>query len=219
MTTVIAPKEAVAPKIVGKAIYLELEIDPEVPEDIQKRASWQRAYNPTKQVILFPAWTDDYGKTHRSRFMEREVSSTTPRAQWDFSPPITPVSELVTDENAETYYSGRYFDYKVYTKDELVIMPESDIVEATFRNADLMLKKMMITTYYEWEKDPETGDRVGDATMKASQAWRIRSDKPLAVEVTDEDMKLLGNSKTPQAVIRRVAKLRSSIDSFPEKLS
>jgi hypothetical protein len=210
MTSVIAPKEVVAPKIVGKAIYLELEIDPEASEEVQRKASWYASEKPTKQLIFFPAWTDDEGVAHRSRVMSREISSSSPRAQWTFSGGISPMTELVED-NSSSYYAGRYYDYKFYSKQEVALMAEADVAESTLRHADIMLKTFMGVTYYEYPegKEPE---------VKGAQGWTIRSDKPLAVEVTDEDMKLIGNSSTPQAVIRRINKLRTAIDSFPEKL-
>jgi len=51
------------------------------------------------------------------------------------------------------------------------------------------------------------------------QGWIVRENKTVVVEVTTDDLQIVRDSKTPQAVIRRINKVRNSLDNFPEKLA
>jgi hypothetical protein len=73
-------------------------------------------------------------------------------------------------------------------------------------------RELLGTAYGEVIKDEPESSVV--------QAWVVRDDTPLAVEITNEDMALLHDeSKTPQAVIRRINKVRESVLTFPNKLA
>jgi hypothetical protein len=207
ITGVTAPKEVVPPRLVGKALYLELEMNPEIPEDKRYRISWEHAHNPTKQLIIYPSWIDDSGKSHRGIAMERIVSSTTPRAQWDFSSKISPITTPTKDESSHAYYADKYLDYKEIPRAEQGVMPESDLRQATITHAEILVKKATQVVFF--------GE---DDSQYVQQGWIVRGNKPIAVEVTDEDLKLVLERKTPQAVIRRINKVRATLDNFPEKL-
>jgi len=60
-------------------------------------------------------------------------------------------------------------------------------------------------------------DENGESTMVATQTWVVRDSKPLAIEMTNEELDLARSGKTPQAVIRRIQKARLSA-GFPEKI-
>jgi hypothetical protein len=60
-------------------------------------------------------------------------------------------------------------------------------------------------------------DENGESTMVATQTWVVRDSKPLAIELTNEELDLARSGKTPQAVIRRIQKARLSA-GFPEKI-
>jgi hypothetical protein len=70
----------------------------------------------------------------------------------------------------------------------------------------------MLSVTYEGEGD-ERVEVVG-------QGWVVRDDKPFSVEITDQDIREVYKEwKTPQAVIRRINKVRGTLDKFPESLA
>jgi hypothetical protein len=148
--------------------------------------------------------------------MSREISEQTPRSQWSFGVGISPIGELKDDPENSTYYSQKYYDYDNLKSDEIALMSEEDVIKATIKNANLIIRREMIAT--KWERTPSPTGELSDPISVAYQGWVVREDKPLAIEVTDEDMKLVRHSTTPQAVIRRINKVRATIDNFPEKL-
>lgn len=208
-TTAIA-----TPKIVGNALYLELVGNPALTKDEQDALlGWRK--DATKQVIIFPQYQDDTGRSQEAIIMTREVSKTYPRAQWDmnrarsFPKPITAeqLAEAYADTSSYTWVS--YEDYKTTEWAEL---PEKSKSEARALWLDLQLRNTMSST--GWVRN-ESGER----TELAGQVWVVRESKPIAIEITDEDMRLVNDYKTPQAVIRRINKVRESLENFPEKLS
>lgn len=219
MTSVTAPKEVLPPKLMGKAIYLELEIDPTLPEQLQRKADWDYENKPTRQVIIFPSWTDDSGKTHGVRAISRDVSVRRPRAQWDWTQPLRPLRKKPEGEST-SYYAETYDEFDAIPKEEQALMPKEDLGKAYELAGDIFLKRIVMETSYKYPVNPETGeeDREQERFQFAYPAWRIRENKPFAVEVTDEDLRQVLNTTTPQAVIRRINKVRSSLDNFPEKL-
>jgi hypothetical protein len=208
MTSIVSPA---TPKIVGKALYLELVSNPALDEDTSRVVNgWQ--HNGTKQILIFPEYQDDLGKTHEAVAMSRIVSSHTPRSQWDTTylrhpkPLDTPLPE-----EKPAFYND-YFSVQTYSNAEWDELPIAGKAESKKLAIELYLRGEMIGTKYVGEGE--------DRTMVAEQGWVIRDDKPFAVEVTDEDYyDLHRNSKTPQAVIRRINKVRESISSFPNKLA
>ena len=100
-----------------------------------------------------------------------------------------------------------------YSNAEWDALTSREQFEARKRAIAIMLKNVMIDTYYS---EPDT---EGNRTTLAGQGWIVREGKPIAVEITDQDMtELHSDSKTPQAVIRRINKVRTTLDKFPTKL-
>ena len=219
MTSVTAPKEVIPPKLMGKALYLELEIDPTLPEHLQRRADWDYENKPTRQVVIFPAWVDDSGKRHSGSAMSRDVSVRRPRAQWDWTSPLRPVRRKPEPETP-SYYSESYEDFETIPKEEQRIMSLEDLNKAYQLAGDVYLRRLVMETSYKYPINPETGeeDREQERVQFAYPAWRVRESKPFAVEITDEDLRQVQGRTTPQAVIRRINKVRKGLDNFPEKL-
>lgn len=202
-TTAIA-----TPKIVGKALYLELVGDKNLPEDeLRQLLGWQ--HKGTKQIILFPEYQDDTGKVWGAVVMERLISEHSPKAQWDF----TYVDRLRT-KPAEPNGDNHYVNYNNYSNAEWDSLTQREKFEARKRGLEVVLRNQMISTTYG------TPDSEGNRTTIAKQGWVIREGKPISVELTDEDLNELHlKTKTPQAVIRRINKVRESLDKFPTKLA
>lgn len=200
---------AVAPKIAGKALYLELIGDPNMDEDTRRRIlGWQ--HNGTKQLIIFPEYQDDTGKVWGAVVMSRIVTSTSPRAQWDFT--YVDRFRVKANENANGDYG--YLSYSSYTKAEWDSLTEREKFDSRKLAMQVLLKNNLISTTYG-EPDEE-----GARPTIAKQAWVVRDSKPISVELTDSDMdELHRHTKTPQAVIRRINKVRDTLDKFPEKLA
>lgn len=196
------------PKIVGKALYLELVPDSSKSEDeLRGLLGWQ--FNGIRQVILFPEYQDDTGKTYGAVLMSRTLSSVSPKAQWDF---IYTDTYRVKEGVASEAYSGSYIDYPNYSREEWAEATEREKFEARKRGLAIALKNQLLST--TWITNPE-GERV----TTAGQGYVVRDDKPITVEVTDQDLADIHlHRKTPQAVIRRINKVRDTLDKFPAKL-
>jgi hypothetical protein len=199
---------AVAPKIVGKALYLELVGDSTIEKDaLRHLLGWQ--YEGTKQVIIFPEYQDDTGKVWGAVIMSRLVSSYSPKAQWDF----TYVDRLRPKPN-EKSRDDHYVSYNNYSASEWAELTERERFDSHKRGLEIVLRNQTISTTYG-EPDSE-----GNRPTIAKQGWVVRESKPIAVEVTDQDFNELHlKSKTPQAVIRRINKVRETLDKFPAKLA
>lgn len=195
------------PKLVGKALYLELVADPNLDSDQVRSVLGWYGDKATKQVIVFPQYQDDTGKVYEPVLMSRVVSSYSPRAQWD----ITHMSRnIVKAHDPETNYND-YADYKNYGRDEWDEAPEREKHEARKRSLEVLLRRELLGTTYEGEGD--------ERKLVASQGWVVRDNKPFSVEITDQDLNELHRDwKTPLAVIRRINKVRDSLDKFPTKL-
>lgn len=196
------------PKIVGKALYLELVPDSsKSEEELRGLLGWQ--YNGVRQVIMFPEYQDDTGKTYGAVLLSRTISEHSPKAQWDFTYTDT---HRVKEGVASEAYSGSYVDYPNYSREEWAEATEREKFEARKRAMGILLKNQVIST--TWTTNAE-GERV----VVANQSYVVRDDKPIAVEVTDQDLADLHlHRKTPQAVIRRINKVRDTLDKFPAKL-
>jgi len=198
------------PELAGKALYLEMVANPDLSEDEQRRVTSWLGVNSVKQVIVFPPHTDDTGRTHAVRVMTRQVSDRSPRAQWDWADPtnaysyrgvapkpITPHTEVDSDED---------YTFQYYSQEEWDTLPELAKQEAY---------KLALTNYLK----QLTIMRVRDEdSVKAVEAWVVRNGKPISVETTTQDLEEVEAHKTPQAVIRRINKVRDSIPEFPKKL-
>lgn len=199
---------AIAPKIVSKALYLELVADTTIPEDdLRQLLGWQ--HKGTKQVILFPEYQDDTGKVFGAVVMERIISKDSPRSQWDFI-----YADRLRPKPAEDTTDNHYASFATYNREEWDSLTQREKFDSTKRGLEIALKNLAISTTYG-EADSE-----GKRNTIAKQGWVVRDNKPIAVELTDEDMTDLHmKSKTPQAVIRRINKVRESLDKFPTKLA
>lgn len=188
------------PKIVGKAIYLELVADPTQDPDLVRRLlGWQS--EGTKQVIIFPQYQDDTGKIHDPVIMSRVVSRYSPKAQWDFSAVRNNLKSTYTESEGSEWRS-----YDSYSPSEFDKLTDREKHEVRNRDLEKTLRRILLDTYYE-----------NDIT-KAGQGWVVRDNTPIVVEVTDQDRENLRSYTTPQAVIRRINKVRDSISTFPTKL-
>jgi|LakMenEpi03Aug12_release.lakeMendotaPanAssembly.Ray.scaffolds.fasta_scaffold412521_2 hypothetical protein len=203
---------AVSPKIVGKALYLELVANPELSEDRARSAlGWQ--HRGTQQVIIFPQYQDDTGKIHDPIIMRRIVSSHTPKAQWE----INRVSEKPKPLTKELIASSTnsYVMLDTYYKSDWDSLTEVEKHESRKLGMEIILRELLISSASTGEVDEN-----GNSIYRGVLAWAVRDNKPIAVELTDEDYRdLIHNRKTPQAVIRRINKVRGTLDKFPDKLA
>jgi hypothetical protein len=200
------------PKIVGKALYLELIADETIPEETRRALlGWQ--HNGTKQIIVFPQYQDDSGNVHEAVVMSRLVSSHSPRSQWDMTWVRTfPKPNVELEEGG---YSG-YTTIPTYSRDEWKEATEREKYEARKLGLAYTLRKEMIDTRNEYSGE---GDEQVRTTV-AQQGWIVREGKPISVEITDQDCHdVFVERKTPQAVIRRINKVRGTLDKFPAKLA
>ena len=202
MTSIVSPA---TPKIVGKALYLELVADPTLSATEQRDLiGWQ--YQGTKQILIFPEYQDDTGKIHPARALHRIVSTHTPRSQWDYAYLRNPKP---IDPNAEA--SSNYVMLEGYSKEEWDSLPLVKKAESKKLAIEIYLRNEMFDEMYVGEGD--------ERKVVSKQSWVVRDNKTFSVEVTDEDYDDLYNKqKTPQAVIRRINKVRDSISTFPKKL-
>ncbi len=205
MTSVTAPA---TPKIVGKALYLELVPDLTIDEDeLRSLVGWQKS--GVRQIIVFPEYQDDTGKVYGAVVMDRIISSMTPRSQWDFT-----YTDRYRIGEANPDSDNTYVDYPNYGRDEWDSLSEREKAESRARVLKLTLQNYLVGTCYA--TNPVTGGR----DVVAKQGWVVRESKPIAVEITDQDMTdIHHDQKTPQAVIRRINKVRESLDKFPAKLA
>lgn len=207
MTSVVAPA---TPKIVGKALYLELVANPALDEDTQRSViGWQ--HKGTKQILIFPQYQDDTGKVHEAVAMSRIVSEHTPRSQWDFTYLRNPKPLSTPEPEDKSSWHNDYFAVQTYSTSEWDELPMVERAKSKKLAVELYLRGELLGTTYEGEGD--------DRKSVAHQGWIVRDSKPFSVEITNEDYEdLHRNSKTPQAVIRRINKVRESISTFPNKL-
>lgn len=202
MTSIVSPA---TPKIVGKALYLELVADPTLSAKEQRDLiGWQ--YQGTKQIIIFPEYQDDTGRVHPTRALSRIVSANTPRSQWDYAYLRHPKPLNEADVSGLDYFMANS-----YSNDEWKELPLVAKAESKKLAIDLYLRNEMFDEMYVGEGD--------ERKTIAKQSWVVRDNKTFSVEVTDEDYDdIHTKSKTPQAVIRRINKVRDSISTFPKKL-
>jgi hypothetical protein len=204
MTSTVAKP---APKLAGKALYLELVADPTLnPTEKKDLLGWLS--EGTKQIIVFPEFQDDTGKVHPARVLTRTLTSHSPRAQWDWT---TIASKLnpTPDPSSEGYYSG-YTKYSLYSKEEWDSLPDVAKQKSKALAIKTAIANEMVATVYEGKGEEQK--------LVGKQGWVVRDSKPFSVELTNQDYEDLNTSKTPQAVIRRINKVRDSLAYFPTKL-
>lgn len=214
MTTVVAPKEIVPATIEGKALYLELVINSDLSHDEKRRIEYYHEHSPVKQIIVFPAWENALtGEKNRVRFMSRVVSTMTPRSQWEWARDMRPITEPQADENP----ANDYATYESISKDDLLGMSEADKDKAGKLALEVALRRAIFDEVTTHTADPVTGDT--SRVTRTVEAWVLRDEKPFVVEITNEDLQAVEQHQTPQAVIRRITKVRNSLSAYPDKLA
>ena len=195
------------PKIVGKALYLELVNNPDAPEG--SIGYW--AKGGVKQVIILPQTLDAVGIPQPVQIWDRVVSTHSPRSQWDNNTIRSFVKEQ-SPEHLEKHKDSYHLPLETYSSDELLALTDPEKVEIGIRTLNFRVKQLLVDSYNL--RDSATGDYTNHAT----QTWIVRDSKPLAVEITDEEIELARSGTTPQSIIRRIQKARVSA-GFPEKLT
>lgn len=198
-------------EVIGKALYLELE-------------SSMRSSRIT-QIILLPSYLDNSGEQHQMTIMYRSLDEYSPRAQWDFrklesgiSPDWKDISKLEekSDWRGNPYYEPKFqitdTTVRSYWSDEekekvTIFNAMSEEDKAKHHRAGLELD--LIGALFH--KDPTT------EVVTPKGMFRSPLTKPLVVEVTNDDMELAIHYKTPQALIRRIQKVRVA-KGLPEKI-
>lgn len=205
--TTLAPAavSATTPEVVGKAVYLEAI--PVLDAEGKPVLNWYGTKNSIKQLIIFPGGKDLTGKTVMPVIYSRTVSPTYPKAQWrqDTIYPLPTKGEFVA--KGEPNYRGLTLEAPTYA--ELEAMPEE--IQKSFMTNGIENRLFGELMYEQSEFDPETSSYK----VKALHAWKVA--RKFAVEVTDKDLSEIHKYKTPQAVIRRITKVRVSL-GLPEKL-
>ena len=203
------------PKLKGQALYLELVPEESLTEEEQRRLVGWRGTNAVKQVIIFAPSVDDTGREQRGLILTRMVSPSSPRSQWERTNTTTQkISHLdLEDEN-------QYSIVKHYSKEDWDLLPEATKIESHKIAVGLILRNELLFTDYVRDSEGDyVRDSEGNVEVLVKQGWAIRGGKPISVETTDEDYEdLHDKSKTPQAVIRRINKVRDSLADFPAKL-
>lgn len=203
------------PALKGQALYLELVPEESLTEEEQRRLVGWRGTNAVKQVIVFPPSVDDTGREQRGTILTRMVSPHSPRSQWEWNNTTTQkISGIdLEDEN-------NYSIVKRYSQEDWDLLPEATKISSHKLAVEVMLRsELMFTDYLRDSEGQYVRDENGNVTSIVKQGWVIRGGKPIAVETTDEDYAdLHDKSKTPQAVIRRINKVRDSLADYPAKL-
>lgn len=192
--TIITPAAAkTLPEVVGKAIYLELT--PVLDSEGMCRV-WQ-GKDSIFQIIVTPNGKDSEGREVVGSIYNRIISPRTPRSQWDRDQavPVNHEAELIK------HFEGMTNSYLTSPKiEDFESLPEA-VKRDLYANGLAQRLKALVArvskTYNEETKNY-------DSSVK--DEWTIT--KKFAVEVTDEDLKDIRNWKTPQAVIRRINKVR-----------
>jgi hypothetical protein len=196
-------------KIVGNALYLELVANPELSEDEQKKfLGWQS--NGVKQIIVFPSVERDEGKPTKPVIMTRIVHEHSPRAQWDWSTLNSQMKPELISEIIARSEDDSYLKFNYYSKDEWSALSNTSKALSLRFELEILVDQELVARSYEWLDDKRV--------INVSQGWQVRNNEPIAVEFTDNDHDQALNRITPQAVIRRINKVRATLDKFPEKL-
>lgn len=178
-------------KVIGKALYLELVVKEEE--------------NSTTQVIVFPQYLDHTGTLYESVVLSRQVSQYTPKRQWHKTINRTRVKP--DEVMSEGWYA------ETYTKEEWDKLTGREQYESRKVALDITLRNLLLHTRRSY--DPKTSDYKAEVI----QLLTLRDKKPFSVEITEQDLIELNHQhKTPQAVIRRINKVRESLDEYPEAL-
>lgn len=212
-------------EVVGKAIYLELV------ETEKYKSTWE----DVKQVIVLPSYTADSGEDYPAVIMDRGVNELSPKAQWDFSTYTVGVGTtddvLTNPEHHEVIETSGgtdrivpHFQYSPVTTNKWNVGSDAPITfeereaiwlgmsdeernKSKARAMELSLRNHLVSHWSD-----------SDGNEYAEVRWIPRDEvSPMIVEVTNDDMELVASRKTPQALIRRIQKLRVA-NKLPEKV-
>ena len=195
MTTITPAPAKILPEVVGKAIYLELS--PILDSEGAARV-WQGA-DSILQVIISPNGIDSSGKQVKSVLYDRIISKTYPRSQWEATSvePIQHESELIKHFESEGSKTTYLSTPKIEDFDTL----SDEIKRDLYANGLAARIRALVTrSYNKFNEDTK------EYETETLEIWSLS--KKFAVEVTDEDLATIGSWKTPQAVIRRINKVR-----------
>jgi hypothetical protein len=195
MTTLAPATTKILPEVVGKALYVELS---PILDEEGRSPIWQ-GKDAVKQIIITPNGNDDLGNSVTTTIMSRIVSPSYPRAQWDsnyvVALPDNATLKLMAEEE-----NSNYFYYKGFDKDEFESYPE-DVKRTLFANGIAqMLRGELLRQSRTWNEE------LKDYETKTDSVWKVS--KKFSVEVTDEDLGKVRSFKTPQAIIRRINKVK-----------
>jgi hypothetical protein len=194
MTTITSAAAKILPEVVGKALYIEMT---PVLDSEGKASIWQGA-DSIFQFIVTPNGVTPEGKAVPIRIFERIVSPRSPRSQWDSAQaePINHDSDLIRD-----YENGGKVNYYSTPKIEDFDKLPAEVQRDLLANGIAQVLKRSATnirrSYNEETKEYEAS---------VTERWKIS--QKFAVEATDEDLKQIYDWKTPQAIIRRINKVR-----------
>jgi hypothetical protein len=195
MTTITPAAAKTLPEVVGKAIYLELT--PVLDSEGNCRI-WQ-GKDSIFQIIVTPNGKDSEGNEVIGSIYNRIISPRTPRSQWDRDQAVPVIHEAELIKHFED--EGKTGSYLTSPKvEDFATLPEA-IKRDLYANGLAQRLKALVArvskTYNEETKNYDSS---------VYDEWAIT--KKFAVEVTDEDLKDIRSWKTPQAVIRRINKVR-----------
>jgi hypothetical protein len=195
MTTITPAATKILPEVVGKAFYLELK--PILDSEGRTRI-WQGG-DSIKQIFITPNGLDSTGRTVSSQIYARIISSYSPRSQWDRNTvePLQNQAEILAHLEGTT---GRYVPTPKI--EDFDLLPDEIKRDLYANGMAQMLKREVLHTDSKWNEEAQNYDKF------ATQSWAIT--KKFSVEVTDEDLTAIHNWKTPQAIIRRINKVRDS---------
>lgn len=195
MTTLAPATTKILPEVVGKALYVELT---PILDEEGRSSVWQ-GKDAIKQIIITPNGNDDLGNSVSGTILSRIVSKDYPRSQWD-SNSIGALPDNATLKALAEEEKSSYLHYKGFDKDEFESYPES-VKRTLFANGiTQMLRGELLRQRSIWNEERQDHD------ITTEPIWKIS--KKFSVEVTDEDLGKIRSFKTPQAVIRRINKVR-----------
>ena len=194
--TILTPAPAkILPEVVGKAIYLELS---PILDSEGKPRVWQGA-DSILQVIITPNGTDSTGKQVKSVIYDRVISKSYPRSQWDSSmvEPLQSEAELIRHYEAEGSKNAYLSTPKI---EDFEALPDEIKRDLYANGLSTRLRNLVARSYNNFNEATQEYETT------TTEIWSVS--KKFAVEVTDEDLASIGSWKTPQAVIRRINKVR-----------
>lgn len=193
----IVPTKLTA-EVVGKAIYLEML--PLLLEDGSYHYDANK--DSIKQIIITPNAATPTGIAVSPTIWSRIVSPHSPRAQWySYIIGAYPTRETILAEARGDTSEGLY-EYSRISKEDFDLLSTTNQGEAIRAG---ILKELIAISSRTTLKLTSSGVR----TRLTELGWKTNF--TTTVEVTDEDMALVNTLTTPQAIIRRINKVRASV--------